>query len=86
MRRLAVAAGCVLGVTASTWVTSRPWLLAALGVALAILIALLVRAVRRDRGFVAASGYEWHRQTPAHVREPGAMEGVVLPERRIERG
>jgi hypothetical protein len=48
-------------------------------------VVLIVRGVRRDRGFVSLSGYEWHRQAPEHVKDEGVAEGTVLPEKRIER-
>jgi hypothetical protein len=87
MRRLTFPALAVA--LAATTLLPQPWRLLAWAVLTAGFVAavvLLVRGVRRDPGFVALSGYEWHRQTPDHVRDPGTTEGTVLPEKRLPRG
>lgn len=79
---------CLLGSLVATNLTPPAWRLAtglAAGVVVVACLVLLFRAIRRDRGFIALEGYEWHRQTPDHVRDPEAVEGVVLPEKRLPR-
>jgi hypothetical protein len=69
----------------AAWMSGHPWLLALFAAAGVAAVAALIRGVRRDPGFVAAEGYEWHRQTPDEVRDPGVVDGVVLPEKRLPR-
>jgi fatty acid desaturase len=76
----------VLALCAAAWMSGHPWLLALFAIAGVAVLVLLIRGVRRDPGFVSLSGYEWHRQTPDHVRDPGTAEGTVLPDKRLPRG